>query len=145
MVVKYLLNAIQVMAFDFGQTRIGVATGNTLLKIAHPLDTVIGQNKFDKLDKIAKLIEKWKPMMLVVGKPGNCNDKTELLSSINKFANRLSHRFNLPVNFVDEDYTSSLASGQLNEQNIFGRRQSKKLDQLAACAILETYFNNCIK
>jgi putative Holliday junction resolvase len=133
------------MAFDFGESRIGVATGNTLLKIAHPLDTVTGQNKFDKLDKIAKLIEKWQPMLLVIGKPGNEEDKTKLLASINKFANRLSYKFNLPVNFVNEDYTSSLASGQLNEQHIFGRKQSGKLDQLAACAILETYFNNCIK
>jgi putative Holliday junction resolvase len=83
--------------------------------------------------------------LLVVGKPSNSKDKTELLASINKFANRLSHRFNLPVNFINEDYTSSLASGQLNEQNILGRKQGEKLDQLAACAILETYFNNCIK
>ena len=143
--MKYLPDSIQVMAFDFGLSRIGVATGNTELKIAHPLETITGQNKFDKLDKIAKLIEKWKPLLLVVGKPSNGEDKTELLASINKFANRLSHRFNLPVNFINEDYTSSLASGQLNEQNIFGRRQGEKLDQLAACAILETYFNNCIK
>jgi putative Holliday junction resolvase len=130
------------MAFDYGESRIGVATGNTELKIPHPLETVTGRNKFDKLDKIAKLIEMWRPQLLVVGKPGNIEGKTELFASINKFANRLSHRFNLPVNFVNEDYTSSLASGQLNEQNVFGRRQSEKLDQLAACAILETYFNN---
>ncbi len=133
---------IQVMAFDFGLNRIGVATGNSELKIPHPLETVTGKNKFEKLDKISELIEKWNPQLLVVGKPSDGDNKTELLVSINKFANRLSHRFNLPVNFVNEDYTSSLASGQLNEQNIFGRRQSKKLDGLAACAILETYFNN---
>jgi len=133
------------MAFDFGYSRIGVATGNTELKIAHPLETITGQNKFDKLNKIAKLIEKWKPLLLLVGKPSNGENKAELLASINKFANRLSHRFNLPVNFIDEDYTSSLASGQLNEQNVFGRKQVEKLDQLAASAILETYFNNCTK
>jgi putative Holliday junction resolvase len=133
------------MAFDFGLSRIGVATGNTELKIAHPVDTVTGQNKFEKLDKIAKLIEKWKPRLFVIGKPGDSTGKTELLASINKFANRLNHRFNLPVEFIDEDYTSSLASGQLNEQNVFGRKQYEKLDQLAACAILETYFNNSIK
>lgn len=132
------------MAFDFGQARIGVATGNALLKIAHPLQTITGQNKFDKLDKIGLLIDKWKPQLLVVGIPEERLDKAELLASIRKFANRLSHKFNLPVEFMDESFSSSLASEQLNEQNIYGRQQSGKLDQLAACAILETYFNNCI-
>lgn len=130
------------MAFDFGQSRIGVATGNSELKIPHPLMTITGRNRFDKLDKIAKLVEKWQPQLLVVGKPRS--NETEILLSINKFAKRLKHRFNLPVDFIDEDYSSSLASEQLNEQNVFGIEQKAKLDQLAACAILETYFNNCI-
>lgn len=142
---KYLPDSIQIMAFDFGESRIGVATGNTELKIAHPLDTITGQNKFDKLDKIAKLVEKWKPKLFIVGKPGDIESKDQLIASINKFANRLSHKFKIPVEFINEDYSSALASGQLNEQYIFGRKQSEKLDQLAACAILETYLNNCIK
>jgi putative holliday junction resolvase len=136
---------MQVMAFDFGLCRIGVAIGNTEIKIAHPLDTITGQNKFDKLDKIAKLVAKWKPLLFVIGKPAGLTDKAELLAGINKFANRLRHKFNLAVEFINEDYTSSLASGQLNEQNVFGRKQHEKLDQLSACAILETYFNNCRK
>jgi putative Holliday junction resolvase len=125
---------MQIMAFDFGQNRIGVATGNTQLKIAHPLETITGLNKFAKLDKIAKLVTVWNPQLFIVGKPANTN----------KFANRLRHRFATPVSFIDEDYTSSLACSQLNEQNIFGRKQYEKLDQLSACAILETYFNNSI-
>lgn len=138
---KYLHDSRQVMAFDFGQSRIGVATGNTEIKIAHPLDTITGRNKFEKLDKIAQLVDKWNPRLFIVGKPSNINDKADFLAAINKFANRLEHRFKIPVEFIDEDYTSSLASGQLNEQNVFARKQHGKLDQLAACAILETYFN----
>ena len=144
-VEKYLPDSVQVMAFDFGQSRIGVAIGNSELQIAHPLDTITGQNKFDKLDKIAKLVEKWKPGLFVVGKPQYLDGKADLLAAINKFANRLHHRFGISVEFIDEDYTSSLASRQLNEQNVFGRKQHELLDQLSACAILETYFNNKIK
>ena len=40
-----------IMAFDFGMQRIGVAIGNTQLKIPHPIDTVIGKSKFEKMDK----------------------------------------------------------------------------------------------
>jgi putative holliday junction resolvase len=131
---------IQVMAFDFGITRIGVAIGNTLLKIPHPLDVISGKNKFDKLDKIAKLVEKWQPTLFVVGLPSYSADKENLLIQINKFANRLQHRFKYSVEFVNEDYTSSTASAQLEEQFIRGYIQKTKLDQLAACAILNRYF-----
>jgi len=131
---------IQVMAFDFGLTRIGVATGNTLLKIPHPLDVISGSNKFDKLDKIAKLVEKWQPNLFVVGIPSDGADKESLITQIKKFANRLQHRFNRPVEFVNEDYTSSLACGQLDLQSIHGYAKKSKLDQLAAGAILNRYF-----
>ena len=132
--------SIQVMAFDFGTTRIGVAIGNTLLKIPHPLDVITGKNKFDKLDKITKLVEKWQPNLFIVGLPSGSADKENLLSQIKKFANRLQHRFKYPVEFVNEDYTSSAASQHLDEQFIYGYVQKSKLDQLAACEILTRYF-----
>ncbi|MBP9742587.1 MAG: Holliday junction resolvase RuvX [Burkholderiales bacterium] len=128
------------MAFDFGQARIGVAIGNTLLKIPHPLTTISGHNKFDKLAKIAKLIEEWRPVLLVVGMPGESLDKQPLIDSILKFRNRLVHNFKLPVNFINEDYTSSIAGDQLCEQAVYGMKQKDKLDKLAACGILQTYF-----
>ena len=133
---------MQVMAFDFGVTRIGVAIGNTLLKIPHPLDVVSGKNKFDKLDKIAKLVEKWQPNLFVVGMPSYSADKDNLIIQIKKFANRLQHRFKTPIEFVNEDYTSSAASQQLDEQSIYGYAQKTNLDQLAACEILNRYFLN---
>ncbi len=131
---------MQVMAFDFGATRIGVAIGNTLLKIPHPLDVISGKNKFDKLDKIAKLVEKWQPNLFIVGMPSYSADKDSFITQIKKFANRLQHRFKCQVEFVNEDYTSSASSQQLDEQSIHGYAQKTKLDQLAACAILNRYF-----
>lgn len=132
------------MSFDFGLNRIGVATGNIQLKIPHPLTTITGQNKFEKLDKIAALVDKWKPQLFIVGKPLTGGGKDDFMANINRFANRLMHRFKLPVLFVDESYSSAYAADQLNEQAVFGRMQDNRIDQLAACAILETYFNNYI-
>jgi putative Holliday junction resolvase len=128
------------MAFDFGLERIGVAIGNSLLKIPHPLVTISGQNKYDKLDKIADLIAKWQPQLLVVGIPSFSEEKEVLINSIKKFANRMHYRFKLPVELINEDYTSALAQNQLTEQNIRTKDHKNKLDQLAACAILAAYF-----
>ena len=93
-VEKYLHNEnTWIMAFDFGEARIGVAIGNTLLKIPHPLPIVTGRNKFEKLDKIRKMIEEWRPTVLVVGMPDN--PELEVRLSITRFSNRLRNYFKL--------------------------------------------------
>ena len=129
-----------ILAFDFGMTRIGVAVGNTLLKIPHPQDTITGRNKFEKFAQIQQLVDKWKPTKFVVGIPSAAADKEQLITNINKFANRLRHNFHLEVDLVNEDYTSTVAAHQLSEQAISGIKQKTKLDGLAACAILARYW-----
>ena len=130
------------MAFDYGEARVGVAVGNMLLQIPHPLSTISVEGMYPKLDQIAPLIARWQPQRLIVGRPsfGDDPQKTQLLNTINNFAKRLARKFNLAVEFVNEDFSSAEAASQLNEQGIYGRAQSGRLDQLAACAILRGYF-----
>ena len=128
-----------IMAFDYGDMRIGVAIANTTLKIPHPVAIVTGRNKFEKLDKIAKLVEEWRPSQLIVGTPTKREDNELLINNIRKFSNRLTHKFKLPLTFINEDYTSSIASIKLNEQSIRGFAQKTKVDALAACLILQMY------
>ena len=42
-----------VLAFDFGEKRIGVATGETMLKVAHPLTTINAEENEAKFTQIA--------------------------------------------------------------------------------------------
>lgn len=132
-----------VMAFDYGDARLGVAVGNSLLKIPHPLTTISGDGMWAKIDQLEELVSRWKPSMFVVGCPHHHDNpqKIQLINTINNFAKRLGRKFNLPVHIVNEDFTSSVASSLLNEQGIYGREQKSKLDQLAACGILQTYFS----
>lgn len=127
------------LAFDFGETRIGVAVGNLETKISHPLDIIVGKNKFEKLDKISALVNEWKPLLLIVGMP-KTNDQQTVIN-ITKFANRLKDRFRLEIVFINEDYTSLIAEELLKEQHIYGVKQKHKLDSLAASLILKMYFD----
>ena len=130
------------LTFDFGTRRIGVASGNTLLRTANPL-TVINEEKTDaRFARIAALLAEWQPCALVVGLPSN-DDGTphELTALCRRFANRLKGRFNLPVILVDERYTSHSASAAMNERGIRGREQKKLIDQYAAQQILQAYFD----
>ncbi|HJU49968.1 MAG TPA: Holliday junction resolvase RuvX [Pseudogulbenkiania sp.] len=129
------------LAFDFGERRIGVAMGETLLGIAHPLITIDTEITDQRFAAIGKLIEEWRPAQLVVGLPvhadGTEHDLTRLAR---RFANRLKGRFGLPVWLVDERHTSLIAEGLLNEAGVRGRKQKPALDQVAAQAILQTWF-----
>lgn len=129
------------LAFDFGERRIGVAMGETLLGIAHPLITIDTELTEQRFTAIGKLIAEWRPAQLVVGLPvhadGTEHDLTRLAR---RFANRLKGRFGLPVWLVDERHTSLIAEGLLNEAGVRGRKQKPALDQVAAQAILQTWF-----
>jgi putative Holliday junction resolvase len=101
------------LAFDFGTRRVGVASGNTLLKSASPLRTINAEGDA-RFDAIAKLVAEWQPDALVVGVPyhpdGAPHDNTRRAQH---FARQLHGRFRLPVHEVDERYTTTeaLAAG----------------------------------
>ena len=131
-----------VLGFDFGEKRIGVAIGEHLLSIAHPLATIDEEANDKRFAAIAALINEWQPAYLVVGLPSYLNgDEHELTQLCRKFARRLEGRFNLPVTLVDERLSSAEASQALRQTGITGRKQKPMLDQVAAQHILQSYFD----
>ena len=129
------------LAFDFGEVRIGVAEGDAEVGTAHPLATVTGEGNEAKFAAIAKLVAEWKPRQLVVGLPANTDgSEHELTRLCRKFGRRLHGRFGLPVYWVDERLSSLYAESLLAEAQVFGRKQKAVLDQVAAQAILQGFF-----
>jgi putative Holliday junction resolvase len=120
------------LAFDFGAKRIGVATGNSLLKQAQPLATVPGEGDA-RFARIGELIREWQPDALVVGVPfhpdGAAHDNTHRAQ---RFARQLHGRFRLPVHEVDERYTTT-------EALALGARD---VDAASAAIILDQFFRN---
>ena len=131
-----------VLAFDFGETRIGVAQGDAELGLSHPLATVTGNSNDEKFNAIAKLIREWQPKHLVVGLPTHADGTEHELTCLSrKFGRRLHGRFNLPIYWVDERMSSLYAESLLAEAQVFGRKQKAVLDQVAAQAILQSFFD----
>lgn len=132
-----------VLAFDFGERRIGVAVGEHLIKNTSPLTTIDNESNEIRFAEINTLIHEWHPQLLVVGLPLALDgSETELTRLCKKFARRLNGRFNLPVMLIDERYSSAEASQLLNETGIKGRAQKPMLDQVAAQTILKSYFES---
>ncbi len=136
-----------VLAFDFGEKRIGVAVGETILKLAHPLMTINTEINETRFAQIQALIREWHPALLVVGLPLSDDDTTvhAMTKSCTRFARRLEGRFSLPVTLIDERFSSAEASQYLTEAGIYGRQQKAMIDQVAAQTILQSYFDQVIK
>ncbi len=130
-----------VLAFDFGERRVGVAVGELELKLAHPLATIHAMSDAERLDAAERFITEWRPVHLVVGLPSHLDGgEHELSRRCRNFARRLQARFSIDTRLVDERLTSYTASLALAQAGVRGRRQKARLDQVAAQQILETFF-----
>lgn len=131
------------LAFDFGEVRIGVAIGTTELAIPHPVETIAFEDNERRFARIGELIAQWQAQRLVVGLPMYLDGNEHELSRLaRKFANRLQGRFGLPVDLVDERLSSAAATQALNETGVRGRKQKPALDQVAAMQILQSWFDS---
>jgi putative Holliday junction resolvase len=130
-----------VLAFDFGEKRIGVAVGEWELGQAHPLTTIRGEANGDRFAAIGALISEWRPVSLVVGLPLALDGSTHAMSArCTRFANQLRGRFALPVDYAEERLTSVEAEERLRESGHHGRSAKQHVDAMAAQIILQCFF-----
>jgi len=131
------------LAFDFGEKRIGVAIGESTLKMAHPLTTIQATRNDLRFRAIAQLIGEWQPVQLVVGLPMHRDGAEHAMSTrCRGFARQLEGRFRLPTTLVDERLTSAEAHSMLRSFGRGGQKDKHLIDQLAAQRILQTYFDS---
>ena len=124
---------LTVMAFDFGTRRIGVAVGNTLTCLGQPIKTIAEVSSDAAFKLIEGLLKKWQPNRLVVGLPCHPDGtEHEMSAKARRFGNQLQGRFHLPVEWVDERYTSAVLEGNPDMRD--------NLDAESAALILEQYF-----
>jgi len=130
----------KLMGFDFGTTKIGIATGQTITQTAQPLEPIAAKSGQPNWDSLAELIAQWKPQALIVGLPLNMDGtEQQVTQQAKKFANRLHGRFGLPVKLQDERLTTVDARSEIFEREGKKGIDSRSIDSLAACLILESW------
>ncbi|BDB25205.1 Holliday junction resolvase RuvX [Cupriavidus sp. P-10] len=123
-----------VLAFDYGEKKIGVALGNFITREARALTILPNITVEGRFEAVGELIQAWNPVQLIVGMPVNPEGGEQpMMRLARRFGNQLNGRFNLPVEWVDERYSSRAAS-------MAGARRGE-LDAEAARIILQQYFD----
>jgi putative Holliday junction resolvase len=119
------------LAFDYGQKRVGVATGNSFTRQAQPLRTIAAEGE-ERFTQAGKFIREWQPDALVIGVPFHPDGQPhENTTRARKFGRQLHGRFGLPVHEVDERYSTT-------EAHAMG---AQDLDAASAAVILQQFLN----
>ena len=130
-----------VLAFDFGLKRIGIASGDTLTGAAAPRAAAAMGGAGPDWEAIAQQVRVLAPALLVVGAPYSADgSESALTHAARGFAGELGRRFALPVQLVDERYSSLEAGAALKSQRASGQRRRRvrraDIDSAAAAVIL---------
>ena len=133
----------RVLAIDYGRKRTGIAVSDTLQMIANGLTTI---PTHDLLDFLIEYVKKEPVEKVVIGLPKRMNNEaSENMKYIEPFVRSLKKRMpDMPVEFVDERFTSVLAHRTMLEAGLKKKdRQNKALvDEISATIILQSYLEN---
>lgn len=114
--------------------------GNRRTGTSEALTVVRAKDGIPEWSALDKLIDEWRPELLLVGSPLNMNgSESELSRLAQKFGRRIRERFQLPVDYVDERLSSFEAKQLLKAQGHRGDYRKQPADSLAAKLILETW------
>ena len=133
---------LTVLAFDFGVSKIGVAVGQSLMQTAQAITPLKARDGTPQWEQIQKLIDAWKPNILLVGLPLNMDGSdNDITTRARRFSNRLNGRFNLPCVLWDERLSTREAKEIALERGHRGNFHDAPIDSFAAQLILESWFN----
>ena len=135
-----------ILALDFGLKRIGIASGDTLTRSARPRATIANGPQGPDWTAIDRALAESRPARIAVGEPYNADGSPSALTEhARRFAAELHTRCSLPVDLVDERWSSQDAEERLRAMRASGERRRRvtreDVDAAAAAVILERWFS----
>jgi putative Holliday junction resolvase len=129
-----------ILALDYGRARIGVAISDELQLLAHPLETILANER--ATSRVVELVRKRNVEHVVAGIPKRMNGQigtaaTEVL----EFVEELRAVLPCPVVTWDERLTTVAAHRALREAGKKTRHTRGYVDQVAAQMILQSYLD----
>ncbi len=131
------------LGIDVGAVRVGVAVCDPDGVLATPLLTVPRDAGGDSdLRTIAGLVAEHDAVGVVVGLPRTLAGREGLAAEAARaFADALVGVLDVPVELSDERLTTVVATRQLRDRGVKGRKQRAVVDQAAAVAILQGWLD----
>lgn len=131
---------MRVLGLDLGKKRIGLAISDSECNIAFPAGTLRSAGRRADVAAIAEIIQEREVGRVVVGLPRHMDGrKGPEAEAAERFAQALHASTGLPVDTLDERWTSVEAERVLRAQDLRGKKARERVDEVAASIILRTY------
>ena len=132
------------LGLDLGSVTCGVSASDTGF-IARTVKTLrFPPDDYNKaLDLVLELLKEEKPDKIILGYPKLLNDDIGERGHIcEEFGVYLQEESGIEVILWDERYTTKMAEEILLEADVSRKKRKKKIDQLAAVQILQSYLDS---
>lgn len=125
---------MQILAFDFGTKKIGVAVGQTSTFTSSPLQVISSKDNKVNWNEIIILLDEWKPELIIVGKPLNMDGTdSEIMKEVDRFFLKLKNIYDAKYEYIDERLTTFEARQILDGKNSL-------VDANAAKILIDNWF-----
>jgi putative Holliday junction resolvase len=134
---------MRVLALDPGERRIGVALSDPTGTLAQPLEVIERRGAGNRhLDRIADLVKEHAVERIVVGLPLHMDGRAGAeAENARRLGEAVAARTGLPIDFVDERWTTREAERTLRALGERGRRVRERADAVAAALVLRTWLD----
>ena len=135
---------MQIVSFDFGTKKIGIAVGQTITKSSSPLTVLFNKDNKVNWEEVSHIVREWKPDLLLIGKPLNMDGTdSDIMKLVEKFSKKLAKLTDIKCEYVDERLTSFEARQNFKELMIENNKSIKKeiIDANAAKILIDNWFN----
>ena len=127
-----------VLGLDYGTRRIGLAVSDPEGHFAFPAGALERRGRQKDLAALADVIQERGVRRIVLGLPLHMDGSAgEMAEAVRAFAGHLERATGLPVELLDERWTTSEAERALRESG--GRRRRGDVDAVAATILLRTW------
>ena len=132
----------RVIAIDLGARRIGVAITDALRMTAQPEATIARRGGQRDLDAIADLVRAHDAERIVLGLPLSPEGEVgRAAASVQAFAARLRQAVDVPVELIDESFSTVEAEEVLLAADLSRARRREVIDKVAAAVILRRWLD----
>lgn len=132
----------RVAAIDWGKVRIGVAVADELGLYAHPRPAVDGRSRRVALEALVALAKEEGLTRFLVGLPLDMDGSAgPSAAHAEAFADALAAASGLPVDMLDERWTTIAATRALRASGVRGKKQQKHVDGAAAVMLLQGWLD----
>lgn len=130
----------RVIGLDLGARRIGVAVTDELGLTAHPHATIDRHGGQRDLDAVRELVRAQSAARVVIGLPLSPEgERGRAAQAAERFAERLRAVLDVPIELIDESFTTVEATQVLLEADLSRARRKQVVDRLAAAFILRRW------